>query len=209
MNIEELKNPSFKAGLFDLDGVIVDTESQYTIFWGGIGREYHPEIPDFAHRIKGQTLVQISEWFKPEEMESIVARLDRFESEMDYSYIPGAFEYLKFLKSRGIRLAIVTSSNQVKMDSLWKQRPELRELFDRVLTSEDFKASKPDPYCYVLGTQIFGLTAEECVVFEDSFSGVKAGKASGCRVVGLATTNPAEALQPFCNIVMNDFKDLI
>ena len=48
-----------KAALFDLDGVVFETESQYTIFWGMIGREYHPEMPDFAHRIKGQTLVQI------------------------------------------------------------------------------------------------------------------------------------------------------
>lgn len=48
-----------KAALFDLDGVVFETESQYSIFWGMIGREYHPEIPDFEYRIKGQTLVQI------------------------------------------------------------------------------------------------------------------------------------------------------
>ena len=45
-----------KAALFDLDGVVFDTESQYSVFWGMIGREYHPEMPDFALRIKGQTL---------------------------------------------------------------------------------------------------------------------------------------------------------
>lgn len=48
-----------KVALFDLDGVVFETESQYSIFWGMIGREYHPEIPDFEYRIKGQTLVQI------------------------------------------------------------------------------------------------------------------------------------------------------
>ena len=48
-----------KAALFDLDGVVFDTESQYSIFWGMIGREYHPEMPDFEYRIKGQTLVRI------------------------------------------------------------------------------------------------------------------------------------------------------
>ena len=41
-----------KAALFDLDGVVFETESQYSIFWGMIGREYHPEIPDFEYRIK-------------------------------------------------------------------------------------------------------------------------------------------------------------
>ena len=45
-----------KAALFDLDGVVLDTETQYSVFWGMIGKEYHPELPDFALRIKGQTL---------------------------------------------------------------------------------------------------------------------------------------------------------
>ena len=48
-----------KAALFDLDGVVLDTETQYSVFWGMIGKKYHPEMPDFAQRIKGQTLVQI------------------------------------------------------------------------------------------------------------------------------------------------------
>ena len=48
-----------KAALFDFDGVVMDTESQYTIFWNEIGRQYHPEIKDFGLIIKGQTLTQI------------------------------------------------------------------------------------------------------------------------------------------------------
>lgn len=54
-----------KAALFDLDGVVFDTESQYSVFWGMIGKEYHPEIPDFAQIIKGQTLVQIYDKYFP------------------------------------------------------------------------------------------------------------------------------------------------
>ena len=48
-----------KAALFDLDGVVFDTEPQYTIFWGGICKEFHPELPGLEYKIKGQTLVQI------------------------------------------------------------------------------------------------------------------------------------------------------
>lgn len=54
-----------KAALFDLDGVVLDTETQYSVFWGMIGKEYHPELPDFALRIKGQTLVQIYDKYFP------------------------------------------------------------------------------------------------------------------------------------------------
>ena len=93
-----------KAALFDLDGVVFDTESQYSVFWGMIGREYHPEMPDFALRIKGQTLVQIyDKYFSDDatfahiagftdcksEQAKITARLDEFEQNMSYPYIPG------------------------------------------------------------------------------------------------------------------------
>ena len=47
------------AALFDFDGVVVDTEPQYSIFWNEQGRKYHPEIPEFGRMIKGQTLTQI------------------------------------------------------------------------------------------------------------------------------------------------------
>ena len=53
-----------KAALFDLDGVVIDTESQYSLFWGSIGRQYLPDVPDFAERIKGTTLESIyANWF--------------------------------------------------------------------------------------------------------------------------------------------------
>lgn len=208
MNITDLKQPEFKAGLFDLDGVVLDTESQYTCIWEILGREYHPEIPDFAHIIKGQTLVQISKWFTDEQMVDIVDRINKFESQMSFDFIPGVEEYLKKLKAAGIRTAVVTSSNNAKMENVWRSRPELRGLFDRILTSEDFKASKPDPDCYLLGARVFDALPSECVVFEDSFAGVNAGKSAGCRVVGLATTNPASALEPLCDIVIPDFSQL-
>lgn len=63
-----------KAALFDLDGVVLDTETQYSVFWGMIGKEYHPELPDFALRIKGQTLVQIyDKYFSDDAVFALVA----------------------------------------------------------------------------------------------------------------------------------------
>ena len=49
------------AALFDFDGVVMDTESQYTLFWDAVGKKYHPEIPNFGHHIKGQTLTRLYE----------------------------------------------------------------------------------------------------------------------------------------------------
>ena len=130
-----------KAALFDLDGVVFDTESQYSVFWGMIGREYHPEMPDFALRIKGQTLVQIyDKYFSDDatfahidgytdcksEQAKITARLDEFELNMSFPYIPGFETFLKDVKAQGVKCAVVTSSNLQKMEQVYKHHPERR-----------------------------------------------------------------------------------
>jgi phosphoglycolate phosphatase-like HAD superfamily hydrolase len=88
-----VKQKIFKAALFDLDGVVFDTEPQYTVFWGGICREYHPEHPGLEHEIKGQTLTQIYDrWFAGPllaEQASITDRLNDYERQMNYDYISG------------------------------------------------------------------------------------------------------------------------
>lgn len=211
-----------KAALFDLDGVVFDTESQYTIFWGMIGKEYHPEIPDFAHRIKGQTLVQIySKHFSDEkvfahiegfkdcesEQAKITARLDDFEQHMRYEYIAGFEDFVKNLRENGVKCAVVTSSNVQKMLNVYESHPEFKSYFDRVLTSEDFAKSKPDPDCYLKGAACFGAQPEECVGLEDSFNGLKAVRASGAFTLGLATTNTKEAIELYADYVIPDYTD--
>ncbi|MBE6235677.1 MAG: HAD family hydrolase [Bacteroidales bacterium] len=196
--------------LFDFDGVIADTENQYTKFWDRIGMDYL-EMEGFGHTIKGQTLVQIfGKYFAgmQKEQEEIVPQLNAFERGMTYDYIPGAYEFMRSLKEAGIPMAIVTSSNDVKMANAYKAHPELTDLVDRVLTSEHFSRSKPDPECFIKGMEVLGGTPEETVVFEDSFHGIAAGRAAGARVIGLATTNKREAIAPLCNMVIDDFRSL-
>ena len=193
--------------LFDFDGVIADTETQYTEFWNRIGREYLGQ-DDFGHTIKGQTLVQIfGKYFEgmDREQEEIVPQLNEFEANMSYDYIPGAYRFMQELKAAGIRSAIVTSSNDVKMANAYKAHPELLELVDKVLTSEHFSKSKPDPECFLKGMEFLGGTPEETLVFEDSFHGIAAGRAAGAKVIGLATTNKREAIAPLCDMVIDDF----
>ena len=74
-----------------------------------------------------------------------------------------------------------------------------------ILTSEDFDRSKPDPDCYLKAAERFGVVPEDCVVFEDSFNGLRSGRAAGMHVVGLATTNPADAIRPFCDEVIKNY----
>ena len=202
----------FKAALFDLDGVGFDTEPQYTVFWGMICRQYHPEHPGLEHEIKGSTLTQIYDrWFSgplASERASITARLDDYEQQMHYDYIAGFEALVADLHRHGVKTAVVTSSNIPKMESVYRYQPRFKELFDAILTSEDFSRSKPDPDCYLKAAARFNVSPEECIVFEDSFNGLKSGRAAGMRVVGLATTNSAEAIAPYSDIQISDYNGI-
>ena len=207
-----MKQKIFKAALFDLDGVVFDTEPQYTVFWGGICREYHPEHPGLEHEIKGQTLTQIYDrWFAGPllaEQASITNRLNDYERQMNYDYISGFEDLISMLHSHQVKTAVVTSSNIPKMESVYRHQPGFMSLFDAILTSEDFERSKPDPDCYLKAAQRLGAESDECIVFEDSFNGLRAGRAAGMAVVGMATTNGVDAIQPFSDLQLKDYEGL-
>ena len=195
------------AALFDLDGVVLDTESQYTIFWRKQGQAYRPDLPQFEQRIKGMTLTQILNFFaeQPGLPARIQDELNVYETQMDYHYIAGVTDFLCELRERGIHTAVVTSSNRLKMQNVYHAHPEFTSLFDRIFTAEDFRYSKPDPDCYLLGARTFGTTPTHCAVFEDSFNGLTAGNRAGMTVIGLSTTNSAESIQDLATFVMPDF----
>lgn len=203
-----MDNTKCIAALFDFDGVVMDTETQYSLFWNKIGKQYFPQIEEFGRIIKGQTLVNIyAKYFAgmEKEQQDITTRLNLFEKDMAYEYIPGVVDFMKDLRAHGVKMAIVTSSNDLKMANVYKAHPELKELVDRILTAEMFTRSKPAPDCFLLGAEVFGTVPQNCVVFEDSFHGLEAGNAAGMAVVGLCTTNPKEAIADKCKLVMPDF----
>lgn len=201
-----------KAALFDLDGVVFDTEPQYTVFWGGQCKLYHPERPGLEHEIKGSTLTQIFDrWFSgplEQERSIITRRLDDFEAQMTFDYVPGFELFIEDLRRNGVKTAVVTSSNNAKMESVYRQRPELSRMMDAILTSEDFAHSKPHPDCYERAAARFGFSTSDCVVFEDSLNGLRSGRSAGCVVVGLATTLPADAIRELSDVQVADYVGL-
>lgn len=175
-----------------------------------MGRKYHLGISDFAKKIKGQTLQRIfSDYFNDvkDQQPHIVSLLNDFEKNMSFDYVPGFLEFVSELRCKGVKTAIVTSSNQDKMQSLYAARPEIKGLFDKILTAEDFKYSKPSPECYLKGAEALSVQPDECVGFEDSFNGLKAVRAAGMYVVGLSTTNSEAVIRDYCDVVINDYKN--
>lgn len=191
--------------LFDLDGVLIDSESQYTQIWHKINARFNTGYDEsFPVFIKGFTLDKILEKYFPGEIQtSIVNELYRLEDEMKYEWLPGARELLEGLRERGIPAALVTSSNDKKMAHLRQDLPELESYFDAIVTADKITRSKPDPEGYLLGAKLIGRNAVNCAVFEDSFQGVQAGHASGAYVVGVEGTLPAAKLEPFSDVIVN------
>ena len=198
------------VALFDFDGVVVDTEPQYTLFWDEKGKKYHPEIPNFGHHIKGQTLIQIYKQFfrEPEGLQDEITRqLLDYELTMHFEYIDGVVDFMKELREKGVKLAIVTSSNDAKMANAYREHPELKTMVDFIVTADRVTHSKPHPECFLLGAEMLGVEKDNCIVFEDSFHGIEAGNRAGMKVIGLATTNSAEAIADKCALVIPDFTD--
>lgn len=201
----------FKAALFDLDGVLIDSETLYTQFWERVGQTHHLPSPTFAYDIKGTTLADIlSTYFPQPEIRADVDRmLHEFENEIVYPIFPGAMEYVDYLRRRGVKTVIVTSSDEKKMDFLFRQHPDFASHFDAIVTSADVTRSKPDPEPYLVGAAKAGVEPGQCVVFEDSFQGLESGRRAGAKVVALATTSPARLLEGKADKVISSLSELL
>jgi len=196
--------------LFDMDGVMIDTETQYDVIWKHIGDRYNVGIPHFEKIIKGTTLPNIMKKYfseqTDEERKNIEKMIDDFETNMEFPEIPGSLKFVDELKGNGIKVGLVTSSTQTKLNAVNKVR-HFDKLFDTIVAAERVVQGKPNPECYLLAAKDLNVDPKDCVVFEDSFAGLEAGKAAGMTVVGLCTTHEAQKLMPYTDTIIPDFKN--
>ncbi len=198
------------AALFDLDGVLIDSETTYTEIWEDIDRRFPTGIANFALRIKGTTLPDILSTYYPDlEMRSeVVELLKKSEDDMAYPLFDGVIDFLDELKANDIPAAIVTSSNARKMERLFASLPGFRDYFDAVITDADVTHSKPHPEGYLSAAGRLGRNpGRHCFVFEDSLAGLAAGNAAGASVIALSTTNPADMLAGRAHRVIGSFRE--
>lgn len=187
------------AILFDLDGVLIDTEPQYDIFWKKMGEAYVPGIESFEKVIKGTSLPDIIDRYfshlPKEEQLKVIELSHDFELQMDYGYITGAFDFLQEVRQQeGIRIGLVTSSEDIKLKKVFDVL-KLDKYFDTVVSADRITEGKPNPQCYLLAAKDLQVPTDECLVFEDSLQGIAAGNAAGMKVVGVSTTNPEERIR--------------
>lgn len=197
--------------LFDFDGVIADTEPQYDIYIDALGERYNLGIKNFALQVKGTTspdlLKNYFSHLSKEEQGKIAKELGDFELQMDFPLVKGVMEFINYLKDNNYKLGLVTSSQDFKMKRALDIL-NLSDTFDTEVTAARITDGKPNPMCYMLAAKDLNASPSECIVFEDSFHGIRAGKDAGMRVVGVSTTIPAAELKGKADHIIADFSDL-
>ncbi len=200
-----------KAFLFDLDGVIIDSESNYDKFWDNTAKKYNISIDNFPAIIKGNTLKAILEkyfYHYPAEIQKqIIKESSDFELNMDYPPIPGALDFIRLLKINNLPIALVTSSDDRKVESVIS-RLKLESVFNSIVTANRISEGKPNPECFLLAAQDLKKNPHDCIVFEDSFAGIEAAHNANMKIVALSTTNTAQQLQEKSNIIIPNFEGI-
>ncbi len=109
--------------------------------------------------------------------------------------LPGAVDFLRTCRARGLKTAVATSADRMKMDGNLAQIGIAPASFDALVTGSDIEHKKPAPDIFLAAAAKMGLPAGACIVVEDAPNGVEAGKAAGSRVLGLTSSFPAAALR--------------
>ncbi|KAH8884568.1 HAD-like protein [Thozetella sp. PMI_491] len=186
---------TFDGLLFDMDGTIIDSTEAVVKHWHTVGNEIGVDPKVILQTSHGRRSIDILELLAPDQanweyVQEMEGRLPKLYGS-DAVEIPGARALLDTLIAAQAPWAIVTSGTVPLvsgwLDALKLPRPE------HLVTAESVKIGKPDPACYVLGRERLGLGPEhQVLVLEDSPAGIKAGKAAGCKVLGLVTSHTAD-----------------
>ena len=177
--------------LCDLDGTLIDSghavDGAWTRFAEEIGRD-PAEILAMCHGVRTIEVMAGLNLDLP--LEETALRVESWLVDAGSSPIPGAVDFLKSLPLDA--WAIVTSSLGPTAASRFENTELIKP--NHIVAGMDVERGKPDPAGFLLGAQLLGLAASDCVVFEDAAPGVDAGKAAGAKTVALLTTNPYEVM---------------
>lgn len=185
----------FKAVIFDMDGVLVDTEVYYLDCRGQFLAESgvevsHEELLELVGASVKQDRANMLKWFTRSGISIDAEGIEMLEGawwqgrDIDYATLlnPGVKETLVELKRRGVRLALASSSSHRNIAQVLSDCG-LGGFFEVIISGEQFHESKPNPEIYLHTLENLGLPASACCCIEDSVPGITAGKAAGLTVV--------------------------
>lgn len=199
----------YKAVLFDMDGVILDSEPLHVAAFRAVIKNYGHDLSDdqykeyFAGRTDKAGFEQYFRFISETvDLPVIMGEKTRTYLELASDQLqpyPGVASVIREL-SRSSALALVTGSLKAEVDVALKACG-VEGLFNIIITAEDVNRGKPDPEGYRQAVQRLGLTPDECVVVEDSPSGIAAANAAGVAVIAVCNTHEPEELSGATKIV--------
>jgi HAD superfamily hydrolase (TIGR01509 family) len=202
-----MKN-NFHCVLFDMDGVILDTERIYSNFWVKMGQKYNTSEPDIYTAVTGLSDAVIIQSFfshlNKDELNALEKDISVFESGMPFPEMQGALSFIEQIRALGLKTGLVTSSENSKLENIEKEL-HLSELFDTMVTADHVSNKKPHPEPYLTAADWLNIKPENCLVFEDSLVGIESAQKANMTVVGFASTLSQEILSDKCSFVISDY----
>lgn len=206
-----------KAVIFDMDGVLVDSQPYHfkadidTMAEYGVIKD-QKFYESFAGTLTADRMRTLKEMFgldvPVEEMtikrENMI--LDIMGKE-DIKPVSGIPEFLRSIKEKGLTTAVASSSDY-KLINLILDRLKIAQYFDSVTSGSDVKRGKPSPDVFLLAAERIGIEPAECLVVEDSENGVKAAKAAGMKALGYINPTSGKQDLSLADFITDDFKKI-
>lgn len=210
-------NESDLAALFDMDGVIVDNMAFHRKAWELFFDRHRPPMTleefmlQFGRTNRDLFEVLFQRKISAEEEARFGEEKEAFYREAYAPHVeavPGFVDFVAGLKAHDVRTAVATSAPRINLDFVLERLP-IAPYLDVLADSSWVTRGKPDPEIYLKTASALDCLPRACVVFEDSFAGIRSGQNAGMKVVALATTHPPERLSPYSpDLIIPDFTQL-
>ena len=186
-----------QGAIFDMDGLLFDTETLYQRGWTIIADEFgvarKPELGKACCGTCGDLTVQIVHQFHPTvDAKAYIRRVIEYvhdEAEKNLPVMAGVREILTYFHEHGIRIATASSSSVAQIEKNLTQSG-LRNYFDAIVGGDLVAHGKPAPDIFLMAAARIGIPAEECYVFEDGYNGLRGAAAAGCAPIMIHDTMP-------------------
>lgn len=183
--------------LFDMDGVLSDSE-QYIcqaaiMMFSELGLIVKPkDFKPFVGTGENRYIGGVAEKYGIEvDIEDVKTRTYQIYTEIikgNLKPLPGAVDFVKSCREKGLKTAVATSTDSVKMEANLREIGIPSEMFNATVNGQEVENKKPSPDIYLKAAGRIGLKPQECLVIEDAVSGIKAAKSAGCRCLALTTS---------------------
>ncbi len=204
--------------IFDMDGVIVDTEPvhRYAYFqqFGELNIDVTEEMfTSFTGNSTRNVFQNLKTLFNLEQdVEDLIQRKrsifnEAFDTKSDLELLEGVENLIKVLHQNGMQLILASSASKVTIERVFG-RFQLHQYFTHIVSGEDFPKSKPDPAIFEHAASLSIAFKENCIVIEDSTNGVKAAKAAGIYCVGYNSIHSKLQDLSAADVVINHFNEL-